>query len=154
MKVSSSIRPKKVEISKILGNKVELLLRDNIILSTETDYLTSKELTKYTYDEVKVIARNRENIVKTIEGNFDNWFVKGVRIEELENDIKSKKEEIDKLIDGFEQVNVNKELDNSTTQALMGIAEGYDELQKTKSENETILLSVVELYEIIMGGSL
>ena len=147
MKVSSSIEPKKVEISKILGNKVELLLRDNIILSTETDYLTSKELTKYTYDEVKVIARNRENIVKTIEGNFDNWFVKGVRIEELENDIKSKKEEIDKLIDGFEQVNVNKDVKD-------GIDVSFEAMSDLYVNNVQLEEFVLDMYTMMQGGGL
>ena len=147
MKVSSSIEPKKVEISKILGNKVELLLRDNIILSTETDYLTSKELTKYTYDEVKVIARNRENIVQTIEGNFDNWFVKGVKIEELENDIKSKKEETDKLIDGFEQVNVNKDVKD-------GIDVSFEAMSDLYVSNVQLEEFVLDMYTMIQGGVL
>ena len=147
MKVSSSIEPKKVEISKILGNKVELLLRDNIILSTETDYLTSKELTKYTYDEVKVIARNRENIVNMIEGNFDNWFVKGVRIEELENDIKSKKEEIDKLIDGFEQVNVNKDVKD-------GIDVSFEAMSDLYVNNVQLEEFVLDMYTMMQGGGL
>ena len=147
MKVSSSIEPKKVEISKILGNKVELLLRDNIILSTETDYLTSKELTKYTYDEVKVIARNRESIVNMIEGNFDNWFVKGVRIEELENDIKSKKEEIDKLIDGFEQVNVNKDVKD-------GIDVSFEAMSDLYVNNVQLEEFVLDMYTMMQGGGL
>ena len=147
MKVSSSIEPKKVEISKILGNKVELLLRDNIILSTETDYLTSKGLTKYTYDEVKVIARNRGSIVNMIEGNFDNWFVKGVRIEELENDTKSKKEEIDKLIDGFEQVNVNKDVKD-------GIDVSFEAMSDLYVNNVQLEEFVLDMYTMMQGGGL
>ena len=92
-------------------------------------------------------ARNRENIVQTIEGNFDNWFVKGVRIEELENDIKSKKEETDKLIDGFEQVNVNKDVKD-------GIDVSFEAMSDLYVSNVQLEEFVLDMYTMIQGGVL
>ena len=152
MKISSSVRPNRVEIKKYIGNKVELLLRDNIEEATEVDLLTQTELTKFTYDEVKVVVKNRDNLIEFIEKSFDNWFTKGKKIEKLENEIKSKKEEIDRLIDGFEQVEVNESLENSNLQALLGVATNYEDQLNIQDELMVTLMAVTDLYEIILGG--
>ncbi len=68
MKVSSSIRPKDVEILQSEGSKVVIALRDNIIETSEVDLLTGKPLVNYKYDEVKIIARKRDNLLESI-----NW---------------------------------------------------------------------------------
>ena len=152
MKISSSVRPNRVEIKKYIGNKVELLLRDNIEEATEVDLLTQTELTKFTYDEVKVVVKNRDNLIEFIEKSFDNWFTKGKKIEKLENEIKSKKEEIDRLIDGFEQVEVNESLENSNLQALLGVTTNYEDQLNIQDELMVTLMAVTDLYEIILGG--
>ena len=152
MIISSSVRPNRVEIKKYIGNKVELLLRDNIEEIKEVDLLTQTEMAKFTYDEVKVVIKNRDNLIEFIGKSFDNWFAKGKKIEKLENEIKSKKEEINRLIDGFEQVEVNESLENSSLQALLGVATNYEDQLNIQDELMVTLMAVTDLYEIILGG--
>src|SRR5574343_279630 len=103
MKVSSSVRPKDVEILESEDNKVIIALRDNILEVTENDLLTGKSLVSYKYDEVKVTVRKRDNLLESIKTNFVNWFNKGKRLEELELQIEKNKQEIERLIDDGEQ---------------------------------------------------
>ena len=153
MKVSSSIRPKDVEILESEGNKVVIALRDNIIETSEVDLLTGKPLTKFTYDEVKIIARKRDNLLESIKINFVNWFNKGKRLEELELQIEKNKQEIERLVNDGEQVKVNEELNELSAQALVGVASNYEESLKIQTESQTLLVAISELYEIISGGA-
>ena len=153
MKVSSSIRPKDVEILQSEGNKVVIALRDNIIETSEVDLLTGKPLVNYKYDEVKIIARKRDNLLESIKTNFVNWFNKGKRLEELELQIEKNKQEIERLVDDGEQVKVNEELNELSAQALVGVASNYEESLKIQTESQTLLVAISELYEIISGGA-
>ncbi len=153
MKVSSSIRPKDIEVLQSEGNKVIIALRDNIIETSEVDLLTGKPLVNYKYDEVKIIARKRDNLLESIKTNFVNWFNKGKRLEELELQIEKNKQEIERLVDDGEQVKVNEELNELSAQALVGVASNYEESLKIQTESQTLLVAISELYEIISGGA-
>lgn len=153
MKVSSSIRPKDVEILESGDNKAVVALRDNIVEVNEKDLLTGSPLTTYNYDEVKITVRKRDNLLESIKANFVNWFNKGKRLEELELQIEQNKQEIERLVNDGEQVKVNEELNELSAQALIGVASNYEESLKIQTESQTLLVAISELYEIISGGA-
>ena len=152
MKVSSSVRPKDIEILQSEGNKVIVALRDNILEVTESDLLTSKPLTTYKYDEVKITVRKRDNLLESIKTNFVNWFSKGKRLEELELQIEKNKQEIERLVNDGEQVRVNEELNSLTSEALIGVMNNYEESLQTQTETGDLVLAIAEIYELLTGG--
>lgn len=149
MRVSSSVKPQKVEILGEKKNKVTVALRDNIKKDIEIDLLTEKEMVKYIYDEVKIIARKRNNLIESIKDNFTNWFAKGEKLEQLQQDLIDTKKKIDKLINDGEQIKVNEELSEISNLAMIGVLDSYEKAVENEQNSEVLLSAIMELYELL-----
>lgn len=149
MRVSSSVKPQKVEILGEKKNKVTVALRDNIKKDIEIDLLTEKEMVKYIYDEVKIIARKRNNLIENIKDNFTNWFAKGEKLEQLQQDLIDTKKKIDKLINDGEQIKVNEELSEISNLAMIGVLDSYEKAVENEQNSEVLLSAIMELYELL-----
>ena len=149
MRVSSSVKPQKVEILGEKKNKVTVALRDNIKKDIEIDLLTEKEMVKYIYDEVKIIARKRNNLIESIKDNFTNWFAKGEKLEQLQQDLIDTKKKIDKLINDSEQIKVNEELSEISNLAMIGVLDSYEKAVENEQNSEVLLSAIMELYELL-----
>ena len=149
MRVSSSVKPQKVEILGEKKNKVTVALRDNIKKDIEIDLLTEKEMVKYIYDEVKIIARKRSNLIESIKDNFTNWFAKGEKLEQLQQDLIDTKKKIDKLINDGEQIKVNEELSEISNLAMIGVLDSYEKAVENEQNSEVLLSAIMELYELL-----
>lgn len=161
MRVSSSVKPQKVEILGEKKNKVTVALRDNIKKDIEIDLLTEKEMVKYIYDEVKIIARKRNNLIESIKDNFTNWFAKGEKLEQLQQDLIDTKKKIDKLINDGEQIKVNEEYKSCIDISYEAMADLYindlmliEDTGKLQEDNLNVMNAVAELYIMVMSGGI
>ena len=154
MKVSSSFSPKSVEVIREEKRNIIIALRKNIVEIPEVDFFTGRELVRFEYDEVKLNVKNRQNIVQSIEANFENWFSKGLKLEQLGNEIKQKQAEMKQLTDEFKQIEVNNDLVNASNVSFDAVAELYMENINLKNENLSTMEAVATLYETIMMGGM
>lgn len=159
MIINSSVKPISVEIIKTdnAKNKVIVALRGDIKEEINIDLLTKKEQKSYNYEEVKVVSKNRLNLVKSIEDNFNNWFEKGKKIEKLENEIEAKQKEINKLIGEYKQVDINQEVKEGIVVSYDAVSDLYldnmalsDETKQLKSDTLNALDAIAELYMMMM----
>ena len=150
MKVSSSFSPKRVEIIREEKRNLIVALRKNIIEIPEVDFFTGKELIRFEYDEVKLNVKNRQNIIQSIESNFENWFSKGLKLEQLGNEIKQKQAEMKQLTDEFKQIEVNNELHQESNFNMVAMTELYTELIKAQNELNLTMVALTDLYAMIM----
>lgn len=155
---SSTILPV-AEITETKNKVSTITLRRNFEPRTIVDSLTSEESTEYEYEEVKVYVNHRPNLLPFIQVDFDKWFNKGLKLEQLNQQIQDKKREMDKLIKEFEQVKVNSELKEEIMTSYGAVADLYMdnliltmEKDELKKENVLLMEAVADLYVMIMGG--
>ena len=148
MLVTSSIRPKSFEIENKDGRAV-VVLRKNITEKIDSDMLTGKEETIYKYEEVRVGTKNKKGLSDLVAKNFDSWFNRGKRIEEFQNEIRTKQEELAKLIDEYKQLDLNGDFEMNDTVLFDGLAESYETLLFTDQTAEIALEGIADLYDMV-----
>lgn len=152
MELKGSKYPQSIEILKTEKGISTVALRRNVEQVDEIDDLTKTDLVHYKYEEVKVKLKQRPNLVKYIQANFDNWFEKGLKLEALRKEIKEKELEMKKLIEKYKQTEVNDELTFITNHSLLAISQSYEDVVQVQEEASFILLALTEVYELLAGG--
>lgn len=145
---SSSVLPR-IEVVETKNKVSTVVLRKDFQEKIYTDSLTEEEIVEYEYHEVKVYVNNRQNLIPFVERNFDEWFNKGLKLEQLDESIQKKKKEVDRLIKEFEQIKINQDLRNSTNILFEGLAETFEEMLSVESTAHVALMGIVEVYELV-----
>lgn len=141
--------PKKVEIKKVKGNIVTLVLRNKINQKNETDSLTGDVILIYEYDEVKIETKQRPNLLFYIENNFDAWFERGKQLETLRKTIAIKEKEMNELIGEHKQIDINNELLVKDAALFDGLTETFEEVLYIDNASNAALEGLVEVYELL-----
>lgn len=158
MKVIGSKYPINIELLKTEKNISTVALRKNVVEKYEYDKLTGKPQAQYEYEQVNIIIKNKPNLIQYIESNFDNWFQNGLKLEQLEKEIKEKELEMKTLINNYGQIDVNSNIKEdiiTSYDALTSLYANNAILTKNndilKEENLLLMEAIAELYTMLMA---
>lgn len=154
---SSKILPT-IEIFVSDKNHVDVKLRRNFQKIETVDLLTEEKQIDYTFEEVVISVNQQPNLLQRIEQNFDAWFEKGLTFEKLSKETQEKQKEMDKLINDYEQLNLNMQLKTNNLTAFQSIGSLYTENMRLKTENTKLktqnlnsMMAIAELYTLLGG---
>ena len=154
---SAKILPS-IELISNTNSQSTYKLRRNFIPIETIDQLTNRRQIEFQFEEVEITMNTKTNNQASIEQNFDSWFAKGVKRENLEKEIAAKQKEMDKLINDYEQLNLNTQLKSSNLTAFQSIGSLYTENLKLKTENTKLktqnlnsMMAIAELYTLLGG---
>ena len=138
LRTQSSVEPQAINIS-ILNKIATVRMAKNVEQKTRED--ENGGSTYYEYDEVFFKMPFRSNLQQDIDRNFDIYFGYGIQCMEQQEILKSKQNEVQRLISSLE-------LPNELQVLMLAIVEGYEEIITISLENN---LAIAEIYERLEG---
>lgn len=147
-----------IELISVENTQAVYKLRRNFTPIETIDQLTNFRQIEFQFEEVEITVNAKTNNIESIKSNFDAWFAKGVKLENLRIQIEAKQKEMDKLINDYEQLNLNTQLKTNNLTAFQSIGSLYSENMKLKAENTKLktqnlnsMMAIAELYTLLGG---
>ena len=147
-----------VELISVENTQAVYKLRRNFTPIETIDQLTNFKQIEFQFEEVEITVNSKTNNIESIKSNFDAWFVKGIKLENLRIQIAAKQKEMDKLINDYDQLNLNTQLKSNNLTAFQSIGSLYTENMKLKTENTKLktqnlnsMMAIAELYTLLGG---
>ena len=147
-----------IELVSVENTQAVYKLRRNFTPIETIDQLTNSKQIEFQFEEVEITVNAKTNNIESIKSNFDAWFAKGIKLENLRIQIEAKQKEMDKLINDYDQLNLNTQFKTNNLTAFQSIGNLYSENMKLKAENTKLktqnlnsMMAIAKLYTLLGG---